>query len=73
MATLQIHPVTVNKPATGKGALFDNGNITQNKLHTVTGNSPRFLVEQLGPPLIFLLSYWKVDSSVIKVFPAHFK
>jgi hypothetical protein len=38
------------------GALFENGNIAQNKLHTVTGNIPKILEEHLQiqpPPLTF--------------------
>jgi hypothetical protein len=30
-----------------EGCWFENGNITQNKLHTVAGNIPKILVEQL--------------------------
>jgi hypothetical protein len=57
MIKSQIQAVKVCEPANWERCLFEDGNITQNKLHTVTGSIPRIQVEQLqiniAPPPIF--------------------
>jgi hypothetical protein len=49
--------VAVNEP--------ENGNIAQNKLHTVTGNIPRILVDYYRSTHTPLLLGRVVDSSVM--------